>query len=243
MILKDIVSIPVLLLSIYLFSSCGQSGEHKLFNGESLEGWEGSRTIFRVENGAIVGGSLTKPIEESQYLCTDQKYENFELKLAAKFITDDLQVNGGISFRAKRVADSHEVMGYQADIGYVDTRIVSQFSDFTPQDSSDIYPLWGSLVDENRPILSRYPRPDIFPVIFYKVVDRELIDGVVDAKDWNEIHIIANGPDIEISINGVSTAQFTEQGNVPKNGCICLQTHSGKPFEVWYKDIVLTHLE
>ena len=164
------------------------------------------------------------------------------MKLAAKFITSDLKINGGISFRAQRVPNSNEVMGYQADIGYIDASAIALFSDFTPKDTSNLYPLWGSLVDENRPNISRYPRPDIFPVIIYKVANRELIDEVVDSNGWNEIYIKANGLDIEIKINGVSTAKYIEKGDVLKNGCICLQTHAGEPYEIWYKNIVINQL-
>ena len=229
--------------SIVLFISCGSSDEIKLFNGESLEGWEGSNTVFRVEKGAIIGGNLEKPIDKSYYLCTEQKYENFELKLSAKFITNDINTNGGISFRAKRVPNSNEVMGYQADIGYIDASAVPQFSDFTPKDTTGLYPLWGSLVDENRPDTTRYPRPDIFPVIIYKVADKELIEEIIDPLEWNEINMTANGPDIEIKINGVTTAKYTEQDDVPTSGYICLQAHSGGPYEIWYKNIVLNQLE
>ena len=239
---RILVNLARFLCFIVLFISCGKSDGFKLFNGESLEGWEGSNTIFRVEKGAIVGGNLKKPIDKSYYLCTQQKYENFELKLEAKFITSDLKINGGISFRAQRVPNSNEVMGYQADIGYIDASAIALFSDFTPKDTSGLYPLWGSLVDENWPNTSRYPRPDIFPAIIYKVANKELINEVVDSNGWNEIHIKANGPDIEIKINGVSTAKYTEKGNVPNNGCICLQTHAGEPYEIWYKNIVINQL-
>ena len=230
------------LFFLLLFISCGKPNKLKLFNGESLEGWEGSNTIFRVEKGAIVGGNLKKPIDKSYYLCTKKKYENFELKLMAKFITSDLKINGGISFRAQRVLNSNEVMGYQADIGYIVASAIPLFSDFIPEDTSGIYPLWGSLVDENRPNISRYPRPDIFPAIIYKVAKKELIEEVVDSNGWNEVHIKANGPDIEIKINGVSTAKYTEQSDVPTKGCICLQTHSGKPYEIWYKNIIINQI-
>lgn len=240
---KNSLNLIGLLCTIILFISCGNSDELKLFNGESLEGWEGSNTFFRVEKGAIVGGNLKNPIDKSYYLCTKEKYENFELKLSAKFITSDLETNGGISFRAKRVPNSNEVMGYQADIGYIDASAIPLFSDFTPKDTTGIYPLWGSLVDENRPNTSRYPKPDIFPVIIYKVANRELIEEVIDPNGWNEVLIKANGNDIEIKINGVSTAKYTEKGDVPTSGCICLQTHAGDPFEIWYKNIVLNQLE
>lgn len=228
---------------LILLVSCAVPVDQEIFDGKSLEGWEGSNTFFRVEEGAIVGGSLDIPIEESYYLCSKQKYENFELKLSARFKTDDLGANGGISFRAKRVPNSNEVMGYQADIGYIPASALSIFSDTTPNDTTGLYPLWGSLVDENRPEISRYPNPEIFPVIFYEVADKELIEKNIDPKGWNEVMIKANGPDLEIKINGVSTAKFTEEGDVPLSGCICLQTHSGDPFEVWYKEIELTPLD
>ena len=54
------------LFFMVLFISCGMSDEIKLFNGESLEGWEGSKTVFRAEQGAIVGASLEKPLDESK---------------------------------------------------------------------------------------------------------------------------------------------------------------------------------
>lgn len=229
-------------LSIVVFMSCHSSSDLNLFDGTTMEGWEGSNTFFRVENGAIVGGSLEKPIDKSYYLCTQEKYENFELRLEAKFITSDLEINGGISFRARRVPNSNEVMGYQADIGYINASSIALFSDFTPKDTSGLYPLWGSLVDENRPDTSRYPRPDIFPVIIYKVANKELVEETIDPYDWNEILIKASGPDIEIRINGVSTAKYTEEGDVPANGCICLQAHAGEPYEIWYKNITLNQL-
>ena len=165
------------------------------------------------------------------------------MKLSARFNTKDLKINGGISFRAKRVPDSNEVMGYQADVGYIDASAIALFSDFTPKDTTGIYPLWGSQVDENRPDTSRYPRPDIFPVIFYKVANKETVEEGIDPKGWNDIQIKGIRPDIEIKINGVTTATYTEQSNVPTKGCVCLQAHAGEPYEVLYKSIVLNQLE
>ena len=64
---------------LLLLISCGKSDKLKLFDGNSLEGWEGSNKIFKVKNNSIVGGSLINPIDISYYLCTIEKYENFEL--------------------------------------------------------------------------------------------------------------------------------------------------------------------
>ena len=230
-------------MAISLSISCETKEDGKLFDGKTLEGWEGSSSIFRVENGAIIGGNLKTPLDKTGYLCTKQKFENFELKLEAKFITTDLKINGGISFRAKRVPNSNEVMGYQADLGYIDTNAIPIFSNFQPKDTTGLYPLWGTLVDENRPDTSRYPKPEIFPVIIYKLADKDLIEQTMDPLDWNEITIKAHGPNIEIKINGVTTAEYSEKEDVPLNGCVCLQAHAGGPYEIWYKNIILNRLE
>ena len=67
-------------------------------------------------------------------------------------------------------------MGYQADLGYIDPDAIALFSDRTPADTTNLYPLWGSLVDECREDVSRYPRPDVFPVILFKVPDKAFIE-------------------------------------------------------------------
>lgn len=86
---------------------------------------------------------------------------------------------------------------------------------------------------------SRYPRPDIFPVILLKVADKEFIEKIIDPLDWHKVIIIADGPNIEIKINGLTTAKFKETINVPSKGQIFLQAHADGPYEVRYKNIVL----
>ena len=39
-----------------------RAGFHSLFDGKSFGGWEGDLNTFRIEAGAIVGGTLEKPI-------------------------------------------------------------------------------------------------------------------------------------------------------------------------------------
>ena len=98
-----------------------------LFDGKTLQGWEGNLKVFRVVDGAIVGGSLEKPLAHNEFLCTTRQYGDFELRLKFKILGKG--ANAGVQVRTKRKPDHHEVIGYQADL-------------------ADGY--WGCLYDESR---------------------------------------------------------------------------------------------
>ncbi len=100
-----------------------------LFDGKSLDGWEGDAKTWRVEDGAIVGGSLESVVPRNEFLCTNKTFADFELKLKFKLLGDKDKANAGVQFRTKRIPKHYEVIGYQADIG---------------QD------YWGALYDESR---------------------------------------------------------------------------------------------
>jgi hypothetical protein len=99
-----------------------------LFDGKTFAGWEGDLSIFRIENGAIVGGSLARKLDHNEFLCTTSTYENFELRALIKLLGGN-SANTGIQFRTSRIPNDREVRGYQADAGQN---------------------YWGSLYDESR---------------------------------------------------------------------------------------------
>ena len=86
-----------------------------LFDGKTFAGWEGNLDVLRIENGAIVGGSLEKPVERNEFLCTKREYADFELRLKFKVIGKG--ANAGVQIRSRRIPDHHEMIGYQADLG------------------------------------------------------------------------------------------------------------------------------
>jgi hypothetical protein len=87
-----------------------------IFDGKSFAGWEGNLAVFRIEGGAIVGGSLKEKIARNEFLCTTAAYADFELRLRVKLLGGDA-ANAGVQFRTKRIPQDHEVSGYQADMG------------------------------------------------------------------------------------------------------------------------------
>ena len=52
-----------------------------IFDGKSFAGWEGNLDIFKIEDGAIVGGTLKQRIARNEFLCTAKEYDDFELRL------------------------------------------------------------------------------------------------------------------------------------------------------------------
>ena len=110
-------SLGLLLAACLVFPLSSQAadepGYRSLFNGKDLTGWEGDTTLWKVADGAILGDS--PGIKHNQFLCTKENYGDFELKL--EFRMKDGVGNSGVQFRTKKVPDSTEVSGYQADIG------------------------------------------------------------------------------------------------------------------------------
>ncbi len=74
-------------------------------------------------------------------------------------------------------------------------------------------------------------------------IDPKTAKAAIKGEGWNDYRIRAEGPRIQIWLNGVKTADYTEKdANVALEGHIALQAHSGVPFEVHYKDIAIKKL-
>ena len=102
-----------------------------LFDGRTFQGWEGdTKNYFRIEQGAVVGGSLKHKVPHNAFLCTTKSYANFVLRLECKLRGP---ANGGVQIRSQRVPNNFEVSGYQADM-----------------DAGPNGGFWGTLYDESR---------------------------------------------------------------------------------------------
>ena len=102
-----------------------------LFDGRSFAGWEGDiKGTWRVQDGAIVGGSQTAQVPRNEFLTTTRSFGDFVLRVRFRLVGTEGFINGGVQFRSRRLEKpAHEMTGYQADLG-------------------DQY--WGSLYDESR---------------------------------------------------------------------------------------------
>ncbi|MHB8898987.1 MAG: 3-keto-disaccharide hydrolase [Thermoguttaceae bacterium] len=92
-----------------------EEGFVSLFDGTSLEGWQGNLDVFSVRDGAIVGGSLKAPVARNEFLTAKKEYGDFELRLEFKLLGE--KANAGVQIRSQRIPNHHEMSGYQADLG------------------------------------------------------------------------------------------------------------------------------
>ncbi|MDP1813052.1 MAG: DUF1080 domain-containing protein [Leadbetterella sp.] len=113
-----------LILAAIVFGLCGfvvhtSQKSTPLFDGKTFNGWQGDiKNTWKIENAAIVGGSLEKTVPQNDFLCTARTYDNFILKLKVKLTGSDGFINSGIQFRSIRSSDpANEMIGYQADWG------------------------------------------------------------------------------------------------------------------------------
>ena len=104
------------LAALLLTLSAASAQPRALFDGKTLAGWEGDPKVWRVEDGAIAGGSLDRNQPRNDFLVTTESFGDFELTFEVRLRGTGF-VNSGLQFRSERIPKNHEMRGYQADIG------------------------------------------------------------------------------------------------------------------------------
>jgi mono/diheme cytochrome c family protein/glucose/arabinose dehydrogenase len=189
-----------------------------LFDGKTLAGWDGDPKVWRVADGAIVGGSL-QGNPRNEFLTTKRSFYNFRLKLEYQLVGTQGFVNGGVQFRSQRATNPpNEMIGYQADIG----------AGFT-----------GSLYDESR-------RKRVLAKVgtglgSIGVRDETELKQVEKPGDWNTYEVVAVGPRISILLNGKPTIDYTEADPSIDDayGLIGLQIHGNCKAEIRFRNITI----
>ncbi|MBW7891018.1 MAG: DUF1080 domain-containing protein [Chitinophagaceae bacterium] len=165
-------ALVIFLLAIMVvpFLSFGQK-TISIFDGKTFNGWEGdTKNTWRIENGAIVGGSLTHQVPQNEFLCTTKSYNNFRLRLKFRLLGTEGFINSGVQFRSVRHTDPpNEMIGYQADLG-------------------DGY--WASIYDESRRNKTLTP---IDTALINRTLKREQWNSYEIHCNGNRIQLYLNG--------------------------------------------------
>ena len=210
-----------------LVSAEPPAGFTSLFNGKSLDGWEGKEQFWSVKDGAITGQTTKEnPTKGNTFIVWKGEVSDFELRLKFKMVGG----NSGIQYRSKHLGD-FVISGYQADI-----------------DSTNRY--IGILYEEKgRGILAQRGKKvkinaDGSKENVGETATDEAILGALKKEDWNDYTVIAKGNHLIQKINGHTTVDVTDEQADKRamKGLLALQLHAGPPMLIQFKDIYLKKL-
>jgi hypothetical protein len=88
-----------------------KQGFRPIFNGKSLDGWDGDPRLWSVHDGAIVGSTEGVKLTHNTFLVYKENFSNFVFRAQVKLRNH----NSGIQFRSQTFPE-WVVKGYQADI-------------------------------------------------------------------------------------------------------------------------------
>jgi len=206
-----------------------------LFDGKTLDGWDGDTTFWRAEDGAIIGESTPeKVVEQNNFLIwRGGTVKDFELKVEFRLGG----ANSGLQYRSVDLPDVVKwvLRGYQADL---DFRI-----GFSANLHEERGRRPGHVVLAPRGLLTRITDGPKYQELA-SLGDQTLLRGVMNVGGWNQYHIIARGPVMLQILNGrlVSGTIDEDSENFTPEGLIGFQMHTGPPFKVEYRNILYRKL-
>ncbi len=208
-----------------------EDGFVPLFNGTSLDGWEGRPEFWSVQDGAIVGQTTPEnPTKGNTFLIWRQGVvDDFELRLRYRLTGG----NSGVQYRSQELKNVGDfvVGGYQAD-----------FED-GPKYSGIMYE------ERGRGILAERGQRITIGAEGQKVAGEPIgtaddLQKVIKRGDWNDLRIVAKGNRLSHFINGqLMSETIDEQPDKRRQeGLLALQLHAGPPMKLEVKDIQLKRL-
>ena len=203
------------------------AGFVSIFNGQSLQGWDGDPRYWRVENGEIVGETTAaNPVKLNNFLIwRGGVLRDFELKLEFRMNGS----NSGIQYRSTELPDVGKwvLKGYQADM------------DFTENYMGNVHDERGRGVMSRRGEVTRIVDGPKFKVVG-TIGDSTLLRGTMNVDGWNQYHIIARGPVLLQFMNRqlVSVAIDEDSKNLSSEGVLGFQMHTGPAFKIQFRNIL-----
>jgi hypothetical protein len=189
----------------------GKNETIKLFDGKTLDGWEGYSDLWSVKDGVIVAKN-TSPLSFSTYLLTKGKYTDFRLTFSAKLVESEM--HSGVCFWGVAKPD-------------VAKDPKKERSEYTYAGHLVMFPSGWGMYD----LFGRNGLP----------VDGGPAKKVGKQHDWNDIEILAQGNRVRVAVNGTAVVDWRDpEPDRIKEGPIGLQLHSNSvPQEIHFKGLVL----
>jgi hypothetical protein len=226
-----------------------EKGFVNIFDGKTLNGWEGDPTYWRVEDGSLVGEITPQTLLKTNSFIMWKGGEpaNFELK--GEFnITE--KGNSGINYRSEKLSDvPYALKGYQADIdganrytgqnyeerGRTTLAYRGQITTINPQSGN-----WTP--EEVRAKVKNNAWSDL--KVTGSLGSSDSLKTQIKNQDWNSFHLIIKGNRLQHYINDILMSDVTDNDviNGKSKGIIGVQVHVGPPMKVQYRNLRLKKL-
>ncbi|MCB1207642.1 MAG: DUF1080 domain-containing protein [Verrucomicrobiae bacterium] len=213
-----------------LRSGKGEEGFVSLFDGMTLEGWDGKPGSWEVRDGAIWCTGEAK--EKNWLVWRKEQPANFILRLEFRWEKG----NSGVQVRSDDLGD-WQITGYQVEVA-----------------ESDAMGLWHhSLLAKDHPkkevrhLMATAGQAAFIKEDGTKSVEKKADPAKVKAHyrehEWNSLEVIADGDTLIQKINGIEFSRVTDRdGEMSrKKGFIALQDH-GKGCSVAFRNLRLKTL-
>jgi hypothetical protein len=221
-------------------------GYTQIFDGKGFTGWDADASIWRVEDGIMIGETLEGKSKGNNYIVyTGARPKDFDLKLKMKI---EKGGGGGIQYRSvtglpwtrpepKGVAPydlKFMMTGPQADFWFP---VTATSANHTGQWYSE-NTMQGILAYRGQVTQSLPGEPNR---LVANIGDKTALGGYVKVNEWNDYEIIARGPVMMHIMNGQLMAVFIDDNKGSVNtqpGLIGFEIES-QPCKISVKDIFL----
>ncbi len=226
-----------------------QDGFVPIFDGKTLNNWQGDPTYWRVENGNLVGEVTPTTLLKNNTFIIWQggQPSDFELKLEFRIAEAG---NSGINYRSEKVDTiPFALRGYQADI---DGKIRYTGQNYEEKKRTTLA-YRGEKVRVTSQKHSSTPGSLRANVAKNAWQSREILESLGDSddlktkiksEDWNEAHLIIKGNNLQHYINGILMSEIIDDDTVNRSssGFLGVQVHVGPPMKVEYRNIMIKKL-
>jgi Domain of Unknown Function (DUF1080) len=205
-----------------------EPGFRSMFDGKTLEAWEGDSKYWRAADGIMTGEITPETIIKSNtfIIWRGGEPENFELKVDYRIT---LGGNSGVNYRSVVVPDNvtpgnrFAMRGYQCDI------------DGQNRYTGNNYEEKGRLFLSVRGQLTHVTGTRR-PVILSRLGDNQELASKIN-EGWNSVHIIARENVLIHNINGqLMSMVIDDDPKRERRGLIGVQVHVGGPMKIEYRN-------